>query len=166
MSALRTAMRNMAYGNAFTALLRIIIGALFIYSGCVKMLDLESFGRIIAMYEILPAVIVPYAAIFVPSLEAVLGILLFTGYRIRAASFLTAALLIIFSIAIGINVARGKVFECGCFELSRFGISEQISIFLIIRNIIIMLVLLLIFNVRKHVLSLEARIEKKTLSDL
>jgi uncharacterized membrane protein YphA (DoxX/SURF4 family) len=166
MSALGTLVRNTAYGNTITTVFRITLGALFLYSGFFKALDFEAFGRVVAMYGILPEVLIPYAAVFLPALELTVGALLAAGYRVRASALVTMALLAVFSVAIGINVARGKSFDCGCLELSRLGISENVSPYIVVRNIVLILALLLVFRAKKHVLSLDDRIEKDRLSHL
>lgn len=166
MSKINNIARDIIYGNLFTAILRMAAGALFIYSGIFKAADTESFGKIIIMYNIVPEILTPYFAIIISHLELVVGILLLAGYKIRSASFVTIMLLVVFTIAISVNLARGAKFDCGCFELGRFGISENISPVLIVRNITLLLILAVLFNARRNIVSLEAFIEKKRLSEL
>jgi uncharacterized membrane protein YphA (DoxX/SURF4 family) len=166
MSVINNMVRDIIYGNYFTAFLRIAVGLLFIYSGFFKVLDLESFGRIILMYNILPEILAPYFAIILSHLEIILGFLLLVGYKIRSASFISIMLMIVFIIAISVNLARGASFDCGCFELGRFGISEDISAILIVRNTAFLLILLALLNAKRNMVSLEAFIEKKRLSEL
>ena len=100
------------------------------------------------------------------SLEVLLGIMLVVGYKTRAASLLSMILMGVFAVAIAVNAARGASFDCGCLELGRFGISENISMTLAARNIVLILAFLLVFNLRKNVLSIDARIERGTLRDI
>ncbi|MCU0821237.1 MAG: DoxX family membrane protein [Spirochaetes bacterium] len=154
------------YGNGITFFIRIFCGLLFFYSGFFKVLDLENFGKITMMYDILPPVFIPYTAIIVPVLELALGLLFLFGYKIRAASFITILLMLMFMVFIGINIARGKNFDCGCFELSYFGIKEEIGIPLMLRDAVIVIFVTVLFYAKKHLFSLESLIEKIWLKNI
>jgi putative oxidoreductase len=158
--------RSVVYGNLLTATLRVLCGLLFLYSGIFKVLDIEGFGRVVDMYSILPPVLVPYVAIVLPPLELMLGAMLTAGYRIRAASCLSMLLMVVFAAAILVNIARGANFDCGCFELSRFGIPERIGWPLVLRDAVLFAVFGLILQARRHLFSLEYYLEKRTLSTL
>jgi uncharacterized membrane protein YphA (DoxX/SURF4 family) len=157
---------NIAYGNQLVAVLRILMGALFIFSGFFKVLDLNSFGTVILRYRILPEILIPYAAIVFPFLELTVGCSLLCGFRIRSNALIAIALMLAFIFAISVNVIRGETFDCGCFELNRFGIDENISTTLIIRDLCFVLVLYIIFNAKRHYYSLDNFIEKKQLTNL
>lgn len=166
MNAIKEFFYDIAYGNGITTAIRILLGILFIYSGIFKVIDPQNFGRIIIMYNIIPEILVPYAALIFPFLELLLGILLFFGFRIKAASFMNILLMLFFIVIISINVVRGVTFECGCFELSRFGIKEEIGIPLVIRDIVFLAFLLLIFFAKRHYLSVDNFIEKEEISHI
>ncbi len=166
MDAIKNYINAVLYGNSITFILRIFAGLLFIYSGLFKILDIENFGRIILMYDILPVGFAPYMAVIVPFLEFILGVLLLIGFRIRAASFVTIMLMLLFMVFITVNIIRGNTFDCGCFELSRFGIKEEIGIPLLFRNIFIIVIVAIAFYAKKQILSLDNLIEKKFLSEL
>ncbi len=163
---MKSIINNIIYGNSLTGILRIIMGTLFIYSGFFKALDLESFGRVIILYDISPEVLVPYAAIILPFMELVVGMLLVFGYRIKASALITILLMIFWIIIISINVYRGKNFDCGCFETSRFGLKEEIGISLIVRDTIFLIILFLIFQARQHSFSFDKVIEERNLRQL
>lgn len=166
MSIIKEYINNVFYGNSITLIFRLFGGLLFIYSGFFKTLDLDNFGRIIMMYDIIPQIFIPYCAIIISFLEIILGILLLIGFRIRAASFVTILLMLLFIVLIGINVVRGKNFDCGCFELNYFGIKEEIGIPLMIRDVIIIAIVAIVFYAKKHLFSLDSRIEKDDLGQL
>ncbi len=166
MSLIRNILRGITYGNGVTAVLRIGIGLLFVCSGAAKMLDPVGFGKIVGMYEILPEKLLPYAAVTIPSIELVCGALLAAGYRIRPAALITASLLLTFIAAIGYNLARGERFDCGCFDLARFGISEMIGLPLIARDAVLLAIALVLFRAKKHSASIEAIAERIRLREL
>ncbi|MBN2040169.1 MAG: DoxX family membrane protein [Spirochaetes bacterium] len=157
---------NTLYGNSITAMLRIFLGLLFIYSGFFKALDPGNFARIILQYDVFPEILAPYGAIVMPFLEMVIGILLLSGFRIKSTSLLSSFLLTFFIIIISINVYRGNTFNCGCFELNRFEISEEIGIPLIIRDIVFLLMQLLVLCAKRQPFSIDKIIEEKNLSSL
>ncbi len=153
-------------GNFFLSAIRMLLGLMFLYSGFFKVLDPVSFGRVISAYGLLPGPMVPYAALTVSMLEMVLGVLLLTGTWIRPAAAVSILLMLAFSAAISINLIRGNEFDCGCFELSRFGINERISIWLVLRDLAMAAGFLIVHNARRHPISLESFIEKRRLREL
>ena len=165
-SLVKGLIRDTAYGNGLTTAFRIAIGIVFLYSGIWKLIDPEAFGRSIQMYGVLPDILVPYGAILLSALEPVVGILLLIGYRIRAASLLSLLLLGVFLVAIILNYIRGERFECGCFELSRFGLSEEIGLGIIARDLFFMILVYIVFRAKRHVLSLEAAIDRERLRNI
>jgi putative oxidoreductase len=166
MNRLQNITNNILYGNSITAVLRIIMGLLFIYSGFFKAIDLENFSRVISLYDIAHIILVPYVAIILPFLELALGILLLFGYKIKASSLISIALMIFWIIIISINIYWGKSFDCGCFETSRFGLKEEIGTPLVIRDIVFLLILFFIFQARQYVFSIDKKIEERTLDRL
>lgn len=166
MSEIKNYMAAVFYGNGLTCALRIFTGVLFLYSGFFKIVDPVNFGKIVMMYDVIPAVFVPYTAIIVPVLELVLGALFLFGWRIRAASFITVLLMILFMVFIAINIARGNTFDCGCFELGQFGIKEEIGVPLLARDAVILAVVAVLFYAKKHLFSLENFIEKRRLRNI
>lgn len=155
--------KSFFYGNMLTAIIRILLGLLFIYSGFFKIIDLENFSRIMFQYDIAPEVLVPYGTIFFSFLEFILGILLLFGYKIRAAGLMSVFLMLFFIVIISINIYRGNKFDCGCFELSRFGISEEIGSSVIIRDVIFAVLSYIVIRAKKQLLSVENFIEKLNL---
>jgi len=77
-----------------------------------------DFAEIIYYYQILPTQFINLLAFTLPWLELAAGLLLLFGRWILPSSMILTALLIIFSVAIGYNLARGLDFQCGCFAVS------------------------------------------------
>jgi uncharacterized membrane protein YphA (DoxX/SURF4 family) len=160
--------RDIAYGNAATMLLRLLLGAMFLFSGAVKAIDPEAFGTVVARYGLLPDVLVPYPAMVMPYLELIVGLCLAAGFRVRAASLTAAGMMFLFAVSISINAANGETFRCGCLELDRLGIGigETVGMHLVARDLLLMGLFILLINVKKHVLSLDYYLEKKGLKKL
>lgn len=92
---------------------RLILGAVFVFSGAVKVLDARSFMAALAIYPI-PEWLIPWGAL-VPSIEVVLGSALCLGLATRPAAKLALALLTAFSVLIVSAVVSGGLGTCGCF---------------------------------------------------
>ncbi len=167
-SGIRKALNSILYGNRFTVLIRVVLGAMLVFTGAVKITDPASFGQIVARYEILPAMLVPYAASFVPALELILGITLLIGIKVRASAAIAALLMAVFIVFISINVFRGRSFECGCFQLHLLGIglSENVSPWLILRNCLFLAGFAILYRADRHLLSLENFAERVRLNNL
>ena len=95
--------------------LRLVLGAVLLIAGVAKLTDRDAFRAAVGEYQVLPASLVaPFAAI-VPALEVALGALLLLGLGTTAAAAIATPLFLSFVIAIGVNVARGRHFNCHCF---------------------------------------------------
>jgi putative oxidoreductase len=159
-------LNSILYGNIILSIIRLFLGLLFIYSGIFKVIDLENFSRIMFRYDIAPEILVPYGTIFFSFLELILGVLLLTGYKIKAASLVSMVLMLFFIIIISINIYRENSFDCGCFELNRFGIKEEIGYSVIIRDAIFLLLSFLVLRAKKQILSIENFLDKQNLKHL
>jgi uncharacterized membrane protein YphA (DoxX/SURF4 family) len=166
MHTIKTYLAQTLYGNIATILLRLLLGLLFVYSGFWKIIDLEGFAEAIGRFNMLPEILIPYAAILLAPLEFVIGLSFLVGFKIKSASSISIFLMIIFIIAIGFNMLQGKIFECGCFGSDIFGFSEKIGWSLLLRDIFWLIVSIIIFQAEKHLFSLDNYIETKKLSSL
>ena len=156
------------YGNRLTAVVRIILGVLFLLSGLSKVLDVGEFSKIIMNYGIIPDWLVPYPAILLPFLEIIIGINFIIGFKIKASSLISILLMIFFIVIISYALATGKSFDCGCFNFSKLGfaLNEKLSYKLIIRNIILLLFFILIFRLKRYRISIESLTEKISLENI
>jgi uncharacterized membrane protein YphA (DoxX/SURF4 family) len=93
---------------------RIVIAITFIRAGIIKLMDLADFRLAITNYEIVPAGMVKIVALAVPAVEVTAGLLLLFGVLPGVVAALLATLLAAFSVAMIINLARGREFDCGC----------------------------------------------------
>ncbi len=127
-SFLKTIVTHRYLGLAF----RLYLGGLFIYASMYKINYASEFAEIIAGYQILPHWSVNIAAVVLPWVELICGILLIAGVRCRSAATIIGGLLIVFTIAIVINLMRGASIPCGCFHT----IGEKISWWTFLRDLI------------------------------
>ena len=93
----------------------IVIGALFIYAGAVKVFDPVEFARDIDNYKTLPWTIGVGFAFYLPWLEILCGLALITRVLYRGSVFIVTSLMSVFIIASIAAKARGLDVSCGCF---------------------------------------------------
>jgi len=94
-------------------LVRIALGALFLYGGVVKLLDPRAFARIISAYDLVPEPLLPVVAIGLPALEALAGLTLILD--IRGSLAVISGLFGLFLAVLGYGILRDLNVDCGCF---------------------------------------------------
>ena len=77
--------------------------------------DTAAFAMQVHNFRLTPIALENLVAMILPWVELVAGTALILGARSRAAAWICAALMLVFTIAIGQAAARGLDFECGCF---------------------------------------------------
>jgi len=96
--------------------LRVVLGAIFIYSAWSKLKDSWAlFAMAVDSYQLLPLWAVEWVARTLPWLELLIGVLLIAGRWMRLATVATSLLLLVF---FGLMVrahAKGMEINCGCF---------------------------------------------------
>ena len=97
---------------------RIILGIVFIWASWDKLLAPADFARVIHNYQILPAVLVYPAALILPWVEIVCGVLLVIGRFTKGAVLVVNLMLVIFITAYLSTLIRGLDVDCGCFTVS------------------------------------------------
>ena len=97
---------------------RVILGIIFLWASYGKILEPERFARIVYNYRILPDGLIAPAAIVLPWVEAICGIMLITGYLVKGAALIVNLLMMTFILALIASSYRGIDISCGCFSLS------------------------------------------------
>jgi putative oxidoreductase len=115
--------RNRSIGDLLahpwlTVRVQIALGAIFIVAALPKIQDPPSFAHMIYNYRLLPAGLINISALLMPWVEIVAGLLLVLGIWVKPARNVVAALLVVFMIAISINLFRGNAVDCGCFNVA------------------------------------------------
>lgn len=96
-------------------ILRLTIGAAFIYAGWLKAQDPLGFADSVASFAILPSRLVSPFALAMPMFEIGAGFLLIIGWPRRIGALALLMLTGIFCIALVAAIARGLQVNCGCF---------------------------------------------------
>ncbi|MBN2092363.1 DoxX family membrane protein [candidate division KSB1 bacterium] len=118
-------------------LFRCIIGFTFIYAGIEKIMNPGEFAVAIKNYRILPDVLVNLLAIILPWIELLAGLAIFTGLYHRGGNLIVLTLLIIFTMAISINLFRGVDISCGC--KTPWQTTDSVSILKLLEEFILIL---------------------------
>jgi uncharacterized membrane protein YphA (DoxX/SURF4 family) len=87
---------------------------LFIVYGYEKIISPKDFAHSIMNYQMMPDAYANLFALALPWIEVSCGVLLVLGVRLRASALLTALMLVVFIVAIGVAMARGLEINCGC----------------------------------------------------
>ncbi len=96
-------------------LLRLTLGGLLVLAAITKLTDRSAFQTAVSEYKLLPhALERPFAAAL-PIVELTLGALLLAGLGTAIAAWVAVPVFLSFSIAIGVNMARGRDLDCHCF---------------------------------------------------
>ncbi|MEQ8905551.1 BT_3928 family protein [Ekhidna sp.] len=105
---------------------RYAVGALFVFSGIIKVNDpVGTAIKLEEYFQVFASDIAPFFEWFVPAalflsvflsvLEVVLGVALIVGYRIRITSWVLLAMIIFFTFLTFYSAYFNKVTDCGCF---------------------------------------------------
>jgi putative oxidoreductase len=101
-----------------TLRVQIAIGAIFVVAAFPKIADPPSFAHMIYNYRIMPGALVNLSALTMPWVELLAGLALILGIWVRPARWIVTFLLLVFMVAIAINLGRGNAIDCGCFDVS------------------------------------------------
>ncbi len=108
-----------------TVRVQIALGAIFVVAAWPKITDPPSFAHMIYNYRILPAGLINISALVMPWVELVIGLCLILGVWVKPARWIVAAMLVVFMVAISINLVRGNAIDCGCFDTSAANLTYE-----------------------------------------
>ncbi len=105
---------------------RYAVGALFIFSGIIKVNDpVGTAIKLEEYFQVFAADIAPFFEWFVPAalflsvflsvLEVVLGVALILGYRMKITAWILLAMIVFFTFLTFYSAYFNKVTDCGCF---------------------------------------------------
>lgn len=124
-------------------LISIGFGLLFLLAAVHKFSTAQQFRIILEEYQVMPRVLAGVVARIVPLVEVVLSVGWFTGFRPGLVAISSAALLGVYTGAIGINLLRGRIhIGCGCGVAGSTDGDQQLSSGLILRNSVLIAIAL------------------------
>ena len=101
-----------------TVVVRIALGAIFMFSCAGKIADPAAFAAIVTNYQLLPPPLVSATAVVFPWIEAVCGLALVFGRIEKGAALLISLMMVVFTGLQFYNGYRGLNIACGCFSLA------------------------------------------------
>lgn len=101
--------------NAAVFIVRVLLGALLLAAGALKVGHAPELAASIAGFRLLPAAVAGPLAIALPYVELLLGLYLVAGLFTRFVAAIAAAQFVIYSGAIASAVLRHIAANCGCF---------------------------------------------------
>ena len=101
-----------------------------------KVRDLPAFGRVVAGHRLVPERLVPVAGALVVAAEAAVLAMLLLPSAEHTAGAAAGALLLVYTLAIAVNLARGRRdIDCGCLGP---GHRQPLSGWLVARNAVLL----------------------------
>ena len=94
---------------------RIGIGLVMLAAALGKIGDPAAFATQIHHFRLIPIGAENLLAIVLPWVELIAGLTLVLGVHARSGAWLSSAMMVVFTLAVGAAVARGLDIECGCF---------------------------------------------------
>ena len=96
-------------------LCRIAVGLVMLAAALGKIGDPAAFATQIHHFRLMPIAGENLLAITLPWIELLAGLGLVLGVRARSGAWLSLAMMVVFTVAVGQAMARGLDIECGCF---------------------------------------------------
>jgi len=123
----------------FALAIRILVSLVFLTAAYGKLRHWIPFQGVVANYRLLPDAMVAPAAYLIPPVELLLGATLLRGLAFPWPELSAAALLLLFALAMGINLRRGRRYiDCGCFQSA---LKQTLSWALVMRNVVLALLM-------------------------
>jgi uncharacterized membrane protein YphA (DoxX/SURF4 family) len=131
----------------FHLLLRLVVGAFFVYASLDKIWNPAAFAKIVYQWQVVGPVPSNLVAVTLPWVELLAGLLLLAGAWKREAALVVALMLVVFLVAAGSVLARGiDVQNCGCVSVATAGPpsawppawTKGVGWFLVTRNLVLL----------------------------
>ncbi len=115
----------------------VALGLLLIGAAWHKLAAAGAFAAVVEDYRLIPRALAPSVARTLPALEILLGLGWITGFATAFVAPATAVMFAVYSLAITINLLRGRVYiSCGC-GLGGAGENQPLSWVLVLRNLLL-----------------------------
>ena len=113
-------------------LCQVAIGLVFAAAALTKLGDLGRFAQDVHNFRLVPVAAENVVAMTLPWVELVAALALLLGVRARAGAVVATGLLVLFTVAVGLAIARGLDIQCGCFGTAD---ASRVGLFKVIENV-------------------------------
>lgn len=143
----------------FVLVARVVLGALFITAGVLKLRDPTRFAESILAFKItfMPDHLVQLAAFAMPWTEILAGVLLVIGRWTRGSALLVSTMLVMFLVMIASAIYRKLSLSCSCFGDLEFPCPAEVGPCHLIRNGVLLAMGLLVLFLGPDRLALDRR---------
>jgi hypothetical protein len=108
-----TIIKQSLYGWQLAHAMTDFMGAFFIVFGSFKIINLNGFVEAYRIYDIVAQRSIVYAYIY-PFIELGLGVAYLMQYQLFATNIITVILMVVSSIGVALELAKGKTIICAC----------------------------------------------------
>jgi len=138
---------GLAHHPRLEIVLRLLIGAFFVYASLDKIWNPAAFAKIVYQWQVVGPVPSNLVAVTLPWVELLAGLLLLVGVWRRESALVVALMLVVFLVAAGSVMARGiDVENCGCVSVQKAEAAsswppawtEGVGWFLVSRNLVLL----------------------------
>lgn len=145
-------LKNALTGKIAVTIYRVLIGAFFIFTGVLKVsAPWQEFATVISKYEVLPPSIIPAYAQVLPWAEILVGATLIFRILPVPSVLAVVGMLLMFEIATISAILRGiDLRECGCFAGLNIPDTPPITI---VRNLFFLAMLYAVYRFEKRAAS-------------
>ena len=137
-------MKTLLDKSWFELVCRLLLGGVFVYASLDKILYPAEFAKIVYNYQILPAMASNLTAMVLPWLELFAGLALLVGIWRAESSLTLSVLLVVFIIALSVNLVRGVDIDCGCLSVGGGG--RSISLLTIVEDVLLLAAGMVVFR--------------------
>ncbi len=127
--------------NEIALAVRVLVALVFLTAALGKLRHRLEFQGVVSNYRLLPEIAVPAFALLLPPVEVIVAAALLFVPAASWPAVSAAALLLVFAVAMAINIRRGRRhIDCGCFQSA---LKQTLSWVLVSRNVGLALLLAL-----------------------
>jgi hypothetical protein len=101
--------------NSALLTVRFVLAFILLLAAVPKAADGRRFRRSVADYRLLPSRLEGPAARAIPWIEVASSVALISGVALAPVAAIDGLLFLAFSIAVSLNLRRGRSIDCGCF---------------------------------------------------
>lgn len=94
---------------------QLLVGVVFLVAALAKIADLNTFATQLHNYRMMPVWSENLVAMVLPWVELLAAFSLLFGVRPRSGAVIVFAMMLVFTVAVGVAMARGLDVSCGCF---------------------------------------------------
>jgi uncharacterized membrane protein YphA (DoxX/SURF4 family) len=128
----------------FELVCRLLLGGIFVYASIDKISHPAEFAKVVYNYQILPAMASNLTAMVLPWLELFAGLALLVGIWRAESSLTISLLLVVFIVALSVNLVRGVDIDCGCLSVGGGG--RSISLVTIVEDVLLLAAGMVVFR--------------------